>query len=137
MTNDAYLTERKNRRMLAERAYQLVSTALQVEDFDDSTLVTYQDGFHIQFGFSAMHPLLVMCLVRPMSPPAEEQLDMINDLNLNTVLGSHSINRATGCYSFRVTQWLDAELTEQRLFEILQRALEEAKKGYSILVSCA
>ena len=43
--------------MLAEHAYQLVSAALQVEDFDDSTLVTYQDGFHIQFGFSAMHPL--------------------------------------------------------------------------------
>ena len=137
MTTGAYLTERKNRRVLAEHAYQLVSTALQVEDFDDSTLVTYQDGFHIQFGFSAMHPLLVMCLVRSMVPPTEEQLDMINDLNLKTMLGSHSINRATGCYSFRVTQWLDAELTEQRLFEILQRALEEAKKGYSILVSCA
>ena len=76
MTTGAYLTERKNRRVLAEHAYQLVSAALQVEDFDDSTLVTYQDGFHIQFGFSAMHPLLVMCLVRPMSPPAEEQLDI-------------------------------------------------------------
>lgn len=137
MTNDAYLTERKNRRQLAERAYQLVSKALQVEDFDDSTLVTYQDGFHLQFGFSAMHPLLVMCLVRSIALLTEEQLDMINELNLNTVLGSHSINRATGCYSFRVTQWLDAELTEQRLFEILQRALEEAKKGYSVLVSCA
>lgn len=137
MTNDAYLTERKNRRQLAERAYQLVSKALQVEDFDDSTLVTYQDGFHLQFGFSAMHPLLVMCLVRSIALLTEEQLDMINELNLNTVLGSHSINRATGRYSFRVTQWLDAELTEQRLFEILQRALEEAKKGYSVLVSCA
>lgn len=137
MTNDAYLTERKNRRQLAERAYQLVSKALQVEDFDDSTLVTYQDGFHLQFGFSAMHPLLVMCLVRSIALLTEEQLDMINELNLNTVLGSHSINRATGCYSFRVTQWLDAELTEQRLFEILQRALEEAKKGYSVLAYCA
>ena len=136
MTNDAYLTERKNRRQLAERAYQLVSKALQVEDFDDSTLVTYQDGFHLQFGFSAMHPLLVMCLVRSIALLTEEQLDMINELNLNTVLGSHSINRATGCYSFRVTQWLDAELTEQRLFEILQRALEEAKKGYSVLAYC-
>ena len=61
---------------------------------------------------------------------------MINDLNLNTVLGSHAINRTNNCYSFRITQWLDAELTEQRLFEILQRALEEAKKGYSILASC-
>ena len=71
-----------------------------------------------------------------MSPPAEEQLDIINDLNLNTVLGSHAINRTNNCYSFRITQWLDAELTEQRLFEILQRALEEAKKGYSILASC-
>ena len=137
MTNDAYLTERKNRRQLAERAYQLVSKALQVEDFDDSTLVTYQDGFHLQFGFSAMHPLLVMCLVRSIALLTEEQLDMINELNLNTVLGSHSINRATGCDSFRVTQWLDAELTEQRLFEILQRALEEAKKGYSVLAYCA
>ena len=137
MTNDAYLTERKNRRQLAERAYQLVSKALQVEDFDDSTLVTYQDGFHLQCGFSAMHPLLVMCLVRSIALLTEEQLDMINELNLNTVLGSHSINRATGCYSFRVTQWLDAELTEQRLFEILQRALEEAKKGYSVLAYCA
>ena len=137
MTNDAYLTERKNRRQLAERAYQLVSKALQVEDFDDSTLVTYQDGFHLQFGFSAMHPLFVMCLVRSIALLTEEQLDMINELNLNTVLGSHSINRATGCYSFRVTQWLDAELTEQRLFEILQRALEEAKKGYSVLAYCA
>ena len=137
MTTDAYLAERRNRRVLAEHASQLVSKALHVEDFDDSTLVTYQDGFHIQFGFSAMHPLIVMCLVRPMTPPTGEQLDMINDLNLNTVLGSHSINRTTSCYSFRVTQWLDTEITEQRLFEILQRALEEAKKGYSILVSCA
>lgn len=136
MTNDAYLTERKNRRQLAERAYQLVSKALQVEDFDDSTLVTYQDGFHLQFGFSAMHPLLVMCLVRSIALLTEEQLDMINELNLNTVLGSHAINRTNNCYSFRITQWLDAELTEQRLFEILQRALEEAKKGYSILASC-
>ncbi len=59
-----------------------------------------------------MHPLIVMCLVRPMTPPTGEQLDMINDLNLNTVLGSHSINRTTSCYSFRVTQWLDTEITD-------------------------
>lgn len=72
--------------------------------------------------------------MRPISPVSSEQLDLINELNLHNVLGSHSINATIHCYSFRITQWLDTRLTEQRLFEILHRALEEAKKGYSVLV---
>ena len=137
MNTDPYLAEQKNRQELAEQAYLLVERSLQVEAFDDSTLVTFQNGFHIHFGFSAIHPLLAICLMRPISPVSSEQLDLINELNLHNVLGSHSINATIHCYSFRITQWLDTRLTEQRLFEILHRALEEAKKGYSVLVSCS
>ena len=62
-----------------------------------------------------------MCLVRPMTPPTGEQLDMINDLNQHrTWQPFHQPYHQL--LFFRVTQWLDTEITEQRLFEILQRA---------------
>ena len=62
-----------------------------------------------------------------------KQMDTLNSLNLKSVLGSHSINKDVGCYSYRATHWLDNELGVSRFFEILDRCIDEADRGYACL----
>ena len=63
-------------------------------------------------------------------PDSTKKRQMVNQLNLNSVLGSHAINQEVGCYSYRSTHWLDTELTAERFFEMLDRCADEADRGY-------
>ena len=51
-------------------------------------------------------------------------------MNLRSVLGSHSVNENFSCYNYRATHWLDAQMTKTRFFEILDRCVDEAVRGY-------
>ena len=74
---------------------------------------------------------MVFCLARNLEHTGgTRQLNFINDLNLKSILGSHSINKEVGCYSYRATHWLDKELEPSRFYEILDRCVDEANKGY-------
>ena len=62
-----------------------------------------------------------------------KQLEAVNDLNLRSILGTHTINPEVGCYAYRAVHWLDTELTRDRLFELLGRLAGEAQRGYERL----
>ena len=77
---------------------------------------------------------MVFCLAKKLNHTGgTRQLNAINNLNLKSILGSHSINKEVGCYSYRATHWLDNELEVSRFFEILDRCVDEADKGYACL----
>ena len=85
----------------------------------------------LQISFSELHPLMVFCLAKALTHPStHKQCEITNDLNLRSVLGSHAINDEVGCYSYRATHWLDTELDASRFYEILDRCVDEADRGF-------
>lgn len=123
--------EQQHRHEIAERTRQMIFSQLQIEGQDDTSLVTDYRDYYLQISFSDLHPLMVFCLAKALkNPSTSKQRQMTNDLNLSSVLGSHAINDKIGCYSYRATQWLDIELDASRFFEILDRCVDEANRGF-------
>jgi len=126
--------EQTRRKQVAENAKRMIMENLMIEDSDESSLTVNWNGFYLQISFSFLHPLMVIYLARGLEKPdTPKRRQAINELNLKSVLGSHAINSQVGCYSYRLSQWLDSELTKQRFFEMLERCTEEALKGYEKL----
>ena len=67
---------------------------------------------------------------RPLDGEKAMLADRSNEMNLRSVLGSHSVNENFSCYNYRATHWLDAQMTKTRFFEILDRCVDEAVRGY-------
>ncbi|MFT3951736.1 MAG: hypothetical protein QM689_07345 [Oscillospiraceae bacterium] len=124
------MTEQSHRREIAERVRSMILSAIPVEDQDETSLTADYRNYYLQISFSYLHPLMVFCLARAMHHPDNKKKQMTNELNLRSVLGSHAINESVGCYSYRATQWLDSELTPERFFEMLDRYVDEADRGY-------
>lgn len=123
--------EQQYRHEIAERTRQMIFSQLQIEGQDDTSLVTDYRDYYLQISFSDLHPLMVFCLAKALkNPSTSKQRQMTNDLNLSSILGSHAINDKIGCYSYRATQWLDIELDASRFFEILDRCVDEANRGF-------
>lgn len=122
---------RQRRKEIARETRQMVSSLLPIAEQDETSLMSDYRGYYIQISFSELHPLMVLCLARVLkSPSTSRQRQMINELNLQSILGSHAINDEVGCYSYRATQWLDVQIDPQRFYEILNRCIEEADRGY-------
>ena len=73
---------------------------------------------------------MVFYLARPLDGEKAMLADRSNEMNLRSVLGSHSVNENFSCYNYRTTHWLDAQMTKTRFFEILDRCVDEAVRGY-------
>lgn len=128
------IAEKKRRREVSEQTRKMVLSRLDIEEQDETSVMTGYRGYYLQISFSELHPLMVFCLAKKLNHTGgAKQLGSINELNLKSILGSHSINKEVGCYSYRATHWLDNELEEARFFEILDRCVDEADKGYSRL----
>lgn len=126
--------EQARRKAIAEHARQMLLEHLPVEDQDETSLTTEYHGYYMQISFSPLHPLVVICLARAVEhPDSPQKQQIVNKLNLNSILGSHAINPEVGCYSYRSTHWLDTELTPERFFEMLNRCTDEAARGYHLL----
>lgn len=123
--------EQARRAELAAHARQMLLENLPIEYQDGMCLSINISGWYLQVSFSPLHPLMVICLARQIKTPATiaQYLDT-NDINLHSILGCHTINSDTGCYAYRATQWLDAELTHERFMEMLSRCMGEAERGY-------
>ena len=76
---------------------------------------------------------MVFYLARPLEGEKAMLTDRWNDLNLRSVLGCHSVNENFSCYNYRATHWLDTQMTKTRFFEILDRCVDEAVRGYAQL----
>ena len=128
-------SEIEDRRMLTEKTRNMVIRALGIREADNDCILTSYREFFLQISFSEVHPLMVFCLARPLENYDMTSIDACNDMNMNSVLGSHVINEEASVYHYRATHWLECELTKERFFEILNRCTDEAVKGYFHLVT--
>ena len=125
--------EQVRRKEIVEHTRCMILEQMPVDDQDETSLMLGYKGYY-QISFSVLHPLMVICLARSIqSVGSAKKKKMVNELNLRSVLGSHAINDAVGCYSYRATQWLDTDLTPERYFEILDRIVDEADRAYQKL----
>lgn len=140
MEYDLFLTktEKQARNKIAADTRAMVTQALSVEDQDESSVMLIYEGFYLQISFSQVHPLIVIYLARAFEPAiTAKRIQAVNDLNLKSVLGGHALNKELGCYSYRATNWLDGILGRERFFEILNRCLDDAQRGYQRILQSA
>lgn len=129
-------TEQQRRRDIAEHTRAMIISQLRVDAQDETSLMTDYRDYYLQISFSELHPLMVFCLAKALKKPSTaRQRQMTNELNLRSILGSHAINDEVGCYSYRATHWLDTELDAKRFYEILDRCVDEANRGFFQLAS--
>lgn len=133
---DLSRTEQSRRREIAEHTRTMLLRSLLIEDQDETSLTASYRDYYLQISFSELHPLMVFCLAKALKAPRSPgQLRLINELNLRSILGSHAINDDVGCYSYRAPHWLDTELEPGRFYEILDRCVDEADRGYRKLAA--
>lgn len=125
--------EKQLRKRIAENVRAMIKENLNIQDEDGTSLVTDYCGYYLQISFSDVHPLMMLCLAKGLAEIDMEKKNKVNALNLNSILGSHAINDEVGCYSYRATQWLDLAISPARFFEILDRCVDEAARGYRML----
>jgi hypothetical protein len=122
--------EQYRRSEIVKQMKKMLASQLQIEAEDEQTLMTNYHDYYLQISFSELHPLMVFCLAKSLQKPSTmKQRLLTNELNLRSVLGSHSINDEVGCYSYRATHWLDVVLEPKRFFEMLDRCVDEADRG--------
>lgn len=128
--------EQQRRREIAAHTRSMILSQLPIESQDGTSLMTGYRDYYLQISFSELHPLMVFCLAKALARPSTlKQRQMTNELNLHSILGSHAINDDVGCYSYRATHWLDTELEPGRFYEILDRCVDEADRGYGKLAA--
>lgn len=124
-------SEQQRRKRITEQTKQMIMAQMQIKNQNESSIVTNYRDYYLQISFSELHPLMVFCLAKALSyPGTPRQYEITNDLNMKSVLGSHAINDEVGCYSYRATHWLDTELEASRFYEILDRCVDEANRGF-------
>lgn len=128
-------TEIELRRRLTARVQQMVQRCMVVEEQDDNSILTRYRDFVLQITFSELHPLMMFSLARSMPRSDLSLVDRCNEINLNGIFGTHALSPDGGCYHYRSSCWLDTELKPERFYEILDRCVDEAVKGYFML-SC-
>ncbi len=122
--------EQYRRSEIVKQMKKMLTSQLQIEAEDEQTLISNYHDYYLQISFSELHPLMVFCLAKSLQKPSTmKQRLLTNELNLRSVLGSHSINDEVGCYSYRATHWLDVVLEPKRFFEMLDRCVDEADRG--------
>lgn len=117
------------------KARNLIPRLIRMEPEDDGALSGFYHGYYLQVNFSEVHPLMVFSLVKPYYLPLHiNMFRTLNRANLQCILGSHIINGDVGCYSFRLTQWLFSDLTEEQFLQLLDRSLAAAEQGFAELL---
>lgn len=123
--------EQQRRKTIVEHARAMIVAQFHVDYEDDTSIMTGYRDYYLQISFSELHPLMVFCLAKALTHPStQKQCQLTNELNLHSVLGSHAINDDVGCYAYRATHWLDTELDAPRFYEILNRCVDEADRGF-------
>lgn len=128
-------SELVRRKKLSDNTRKLVCSLLEVVAEDESSIMTIYRDFYLQISFSELHPLMVFCLAKQLDGKISTAGARSNDMNQRSILGSHSVNEEFGCYNYRATHWLETEMDQKRFFEILDRCVDEAIRGYRQFVS--
>ena len=104
------------RKELSDNTRKMIYSLLDVAAEDETSLMTTYRDFYLQISFSELHPLMVFYLARPLDAEKAMLADRSNEMNLRSVLGSHSVNENFSCYNYRATHWLDTQMTKTRFF---------------------
>lgn len=132
--NELTRKEQSRRKDLVYSMRTMIQSILPIFDEDATSLMLEYKEFCLQISFSATHPLMVFTFAHPFKEPYNLKLmNIINKLNLVTVLGCHMLNGQAQCYSHRSTHWMDSDLSEARLNEMLERCYLDAVSGLSQL----
>jgi len=123
------------RKKLSANTREMICRTLIIKSQDDISIRTTYKGFDLKIMFSESHPLMVLCLEKPIDRIRITNTLRSNMVNLTSILGSHCINKYQGLYQYRATQWLDTEITRARFLEILKRCVIEASRGYQKIAS--
>jgi len=119
---------------LAEQARALIYETIPIEESDEYSMMFGYRGFFMQIVFSNIYPLMVFNLARPLThTPGAYDTRIINMMNMNDVLGCHSVNPDTKLYLYRTAHRLDSGFSKKRLLEILEYSAGEADQAYSQL----
>ena len=94
---------------LSNDTRKMICGVLEIEEQDETSIMTTYRDFYLQISFSVSHPLMAFLLIRG-----------IEDYR---------------CYQYRATHWLDTEITQTRFFEILDSCVDEAIAGYKKIAS--
>lgn len=88
---DLCVAEQQRRKQIVSETRTMIYAHLQVQEDDGASLLTSYSGYYLQISFSEIHPLMVLCLARAMpNPSSGKQRQMTNELNLQSILGSHA-----------------------------------------------
>ena len=123
------------RKKLSANTRKMICGTLKIMSQDEISIRATYKGFDVKIIFSELHPLMVLCLEKPIEKIRITNTLRSNMVNLTSILGSHCINKYQGLYKYRATQWLDTEITQARFLEILKRCVIEASRGYQKIVS--
>lgn len=128
-------SEMVRRKELTLKTRKMICNAMSIIAEDEASLMTTYRDFYLQISFSELHPLMVFCLARPLEGAFLNLENASNKMNLRSVLGSHAVNEECCCYNYRATHWLETEMNQKRFFEILDRCVDEACRGYEKIAS--
>ena len=126
--------EIERRRTLTDNTRDMVIREMTIRDAEADCVITSYRDFFLQISFSEVHPLMVFSLAKPIKNSDLSMIDVCNEMNMNSVLGTHALNDQASCYHYRATHWLECEISKERFFEILDRCVDEAVKGYFRLI---
>ena len=126
--------EIERRRTLTDNTRDMVIREMTIRDAEADCVITSYRDFFLQISFSEVHPLMVFSLAKPIRNSDLSMIDVCNEMNMNSVLGTHALNDQASCYHYRATHWLECEISKERFFEILDRCVDEAVKGYFRLI---
>lgn len=128
---DLNTAEQQRRKQLASKTRSEIRSHIKIEEEDETSLFAEYRDYILQISFGELHPLMLVYLAKALPhTDTAEQRQMTNDLNLHSLFGCHTVNQETGCYTYRTTHWLDTALSAKRFFEILDRCVDEADRGY-------
>ena len=126
--------EIERRRTLTDNTRDMIIREMTIRDAEADCVITSYRDFFLQISFSEVHPLMVFSLAKPIKNSDLSMIDVCNEMNMNSVLGTHALNDQASCYHYRATHWLECEISKERFFEILDRCVDEAVKGYFRLI---
>lgn len=135
MTNSHTKVQQEYRTSLVELTREMLRRTLDVKGEDDSSiLATYKD-FLLHIGFTDRHPLMVVCLCKPLDEFGPSVEYRVNEANIRCVLGCNFVNKELNTYTYRTTHWLEKRISTKRFYEILDRCVEEARQGYKHIIA--
>lgn len=124
----------EERAQLVAHARTIIMQALDVKAADANVLHLSYCDFYIQVAFSPEHGIMTFTLIRPLDWAVDiSDYQTVNEINLESMLGSCSVDAADSCFFYRMPHWLETELPVARLLEMLNRCVDEAKLACSKL----